>query len=451
MKGILVAFVLSFAVCHLSQAQTDSATNSGFRELLEIAEIKPEALSELAVADAADVDWNTLAQVLLRMQQQSENDLRRWTLSSQSFSSKFVGELFEVEGLVTQVEMLSLPPEIAERLETKQVYRCHFKDNKSRELTVLTIKIPRSWDFAKPLMEPISFRGVLLRSGDAPSFLATHLRWLPTAGAPTGKLLLARQGMDAALWDEVVQRSRFVSPDKGREAEAFYAVLAALKKVSPAELTQLVNESIAREQTVSDSVPTKLQQQLAASVAEQAERGLSSFAAIYLEPQKRVGELVRFEGVARRAVRIDVKEEVASAARSPVREYFELEVFPPDSQNLPLVCCVTSLPAGFPLGDAIHTQVRLEGVFFKSWQYRSRKVVTGQGETGTQQQRYTPVIMAATLTWLQDAPTGDGWWGLAVGGAIFSAMIFGLVRMAMSFKQERRGRQLNKPPDFSEL
>jgi hypothetical protein len=112
---------------------------------------------------------------------------------------------------------------------------------------------------------------------------------------------------------------------------------------------------------------------------------------------------------------------------------------------------VASLPPDFPLGDAIHAGVRLDGVFFKSWQYRTRKVVLGNGATGTQQQRYTPLLMAATATWLREASTTPSWWGLAVGSVIFLVMMTGLLRMIVSYKRDRHGRPSEAPPDFSGL
>jgi hypothetical protein len=257
--------------------------------------------------------------------------------------------------------------------------------------------------------------------------------------------------MDASLWDDIGQRSPFDSPEKGREAEAFYACLAALKQVPAAELAKQTLKSITEAAAADARGQSKIRNQIIAAVREQAERGLSSVAPLFLEPERQVGELLRIDGTARRAVRISVDNKDRLAASQPIDEYFELEVFTADSQNFPLVCCVTSLPAGFPTGDAIRADVRLNGVFFKSWRYRSRKVVDGPGETATQQQRYTPVVLAASVTWLQQVPAGQSWWGLAVGGAIFAAMIFGLARMVISFRQDRRTRLPAEPPNFSEL
>ncbi len=441
-------FLLTFAMllllsCVTSSYSQQEKARGGFREVLEIVGITPRQLAELSITDITVANGEILAQVVQRLEQYA-GELARWTLPKQQLSSELIGELFELQGSAEQVETVPVPAELAERLELKKL-------NDGQQVTVLTTNIPQHWDSSQSLAEPISLRGVLLHVGQEPLLLTTHLRWFPTSGLPSGKLLLARFGMDAALWDDIVQRSPFVSPERGREAQAFYACLAALKQVPAAELAKLTLENIARMAAASQSAETKLQKQMAVPVKEQAERGLSSVAPLFLEPERQVGELVRIEGTARRAVRIAVAEKDSIAASQPINEYFELEVFTADSQNLPLVCCVTSLPAGFPKGDAIRAGVRLDGVFFKSWRYRSRKVADGPGETTTQQQRYTPVILAASVTWLQEAPAKQSWWGLTVGGVIFAAMIFGLARMVISFRQDRRSRLPPEPPDFSEL
>ncbi len=450
MKILLTfAVLLLLAIGPNSYSQQENATG-GFREVLEIVGITPRQLTAVSNSGTTVADWEILSPVVRRLEQHAD-ELARWTLPEKQLSAELVGELFELQGNAEQVETVSVPAEIVERLELKKLFRCRVKLDDGQQVSVLSTSIPQRWDLSQPLAEPVSFRGVLLHVGQEPLLLTTHLRWFPTSGLPSGKLLLARFGMDAALWNDIVQRSPFVSPERGREAQAFYACLAALKQVPAAELAKLTLENIARMAAASPAAETKLQKQIAASVQEQAERGLSSVAPLFLEPERQVGELVRIEGTARRAVRIAINEEDRLVAGQPISEYFELEAFTADSQNLPLVCCVTSLPAGFPTGDAIRAGVRLDGVFFKSWRYRSRKVADGPGETATQQQRYTPVVLAASVTWLQEAPAAQSWWGLVVGGVIFVAMIFGLARMVISFRQDRRTRLPPEPPDFSEL
>lgn len=430
-----LAVMASIVFISVATAQEPPTGQGGFRELLSIMEIEPESLSKITSEAPSDADQQLISQIMHRLDQQSDADLKRWTTPGDNLSSESVGELFELAGIAEKVSELTT--------QDVKLFRTAVKLTNDTTAEVLSTSVPDRWNVASPLNEQVSLRGVLLRGGEKPILLARNLSWHPSSGVSSGQLLLARFGMDAALWDSVVQRSRLVSPEKGREAEAFYAVLAALAKVPAAELKTATNQAIADAVSSSASPTTKLERQISTAAQEQAARGLSSVIPLFLEPENSVGQLVRIEGVARRAVQVTDTD--------PSRVYYELEVFPPDSQNLPLVFVVKSLPQDFPLGDAIHAGVRIEGVFFKSWQYRTRKVVEGHGATDTQQQRYTPLLMAATLTWLQETPAAPSWWGLVVGSAIFVAIIAGLVRVIVSYKRDRHQTTPDSPPDFSGL
>ena len=90
-----------------------------------------------------------------------------------------------------------------------------------------------------------------------------------------------------------------------------------------------------------------------------ADEGRYSVAPLFNEPQQHVGELVVFDGVARRVVRVDVGTRPDGSGPSDVaqrfgfREYYEMEVFTDDSQNYPLVFCVRELPPGLPTGGTL--------------------------------------------------------------------------------------------------
>lgn len=426
-----------------------SEPEGSFQQLLDVVGISEAQLTAISSDNLNDANWDVVAQLISRLKQSPEGDLDRWTRSSTNdFTSESVGDLFDVRGVAVEVEPLDLPQAIAERLELKQFFLCRFQLEDGREKTVLTPTLPKKWLATKSRDQSIAFRGVLVGAGQA--FVATHLSWFPKSGIPDGQSLLAAHGMDASLWDEIVQRSPFISPDKGREALAFYSSLIAIKAIPQSLLSQRTSEAMRQLAARTPTGTTQLEKQLASAVKEQAAKGLSSVAPMFLEPQSHVGELVRIEGTARRAIRIAVNDNFLASKQPSIREYFELEVFTEDSQNLPIVCCVPSLPAGFPTGDAIREGVRIDGVFFKSWRYRSRKVVDAPGETTTQQQSYTPVIVGA-MTWLQVPPAQPNWWGLAVGGGLFAAMMIGLLRLMTSFRNDRRVRPPGETPDFSQF
>lgn len=439
MNGAHFYLVLLLACLHTQTA----LSQGGFRDVLEIVGVEPAAIPAINPDQPTADDWQTISQIVARLEQHA-SDLSRWAMKDASFSGDVVGELFDVEGTVERVDKLTAPA----GMKPAQLYRCQFKLADGRAVVVLAVQVPKRWEIGRPLKEPASLRGVLLRADETPLLLTTHVSWHPQEGLSAGQLLLARFGMDAALWDDVVQRTAFVSPERGREAQAFYATLAAIAKVPPAELTALTLESIADSAAaVKLDGGTKSERQIAAAVTDQAALGLSSVAPLFLNPQEQVGQLVRIEGTARRAVRIVADD---PSDLQPIREYYELEVFTADSQNLPIVCLVTRLPAGFPVGDAIRAGVRVDGVFFKLWRYRSRQIKETAGETATPQASYTPVVMAATVTWLKQATTPERWWGLTVGGIVFVLLMGGLLRMMLSSRSRSRTLK-DETPDFSRL
>lgn len=439
MRVALVFGTMLLAACAYGQPAKSAG---GFREVLAIVGIEPAALTAIDPQQPSETDWSVIAQVIARLEQHTR-DLTAWTISGEKFTSQQVGELFDLRGTIKQVDLLKPTDTIG----LEQLYRCRFRSTPGRDFLVLVAQVPRRWELGTPLNEPASLRGVLLRNEDVPVLLTTHLSWFPDSGLNSGKLLLGKFGMDAALWDDVVQRTVFVSPEKGREAQAFYAVLAAIAKVPFAKLAELTDEAIRSSVEQRPVARTKQEKQIAAAIAEQAALGLSSVAPLFLEPAESAGQLVRIEGTARRAVRIVADEQNVDQA---IREYYEVEVFTADSQNLPIVCCVARLPQGFPVGDAIRAGVRLEGVFFKLWRYRSRKTAETAGETAVPEHSYTPVVLAGSVTWLQQALAPERWWGLAIGCIIFVIVMGGLLRMMLASPQRPQTLQ-DGPPDFSSL
>jgi hypothetical protein len=128
-----------------------------------------------------------------------------------------------------------------------------------------------------------------------------------------------------------------------------------------------------------------------------------------------------------------------------------MEVFTSDSQNLPVVCCVSRLPEEFPEGDKIREPVRVEGVFFKSWRYRTRKNVAEPGETDRQQRMYTPVVVAGEPIWLPAATGGQSIWGLWGGiGFLAVLVLFWFTRIRLANRRRRR-RTATQPARLDDM
>jgi len=466
-----------------------------FREILELAEIGPDALAQLGADPAtSEDDWRLLLQVFARWQQ--FRDLDPLSLDAASLAAispadrkSRLCETVHVRGDIVSVTKCLLPEKLLALQEQKSIYRCQLRllmseGQASSGATLLTLRIPQAWLTKKNFQETVQIRGVLVQFSaekGEPLILTDHIAWYPQDGVPTGQLLLARYGMDVALLEEVRHKRPFVKPEISREGEAFYATLQAFSQVKPQELFQRAQENVAlvaarwrarqaefqREHqgleaklttTTDGAARQSLQKQieqakskrgLAAAVLKQAEAGRSSVAPMFLQPEKEVGELLVIEGMARRAVRVDRSETDSDEAASDkatgekagnLEEYYELEVFTSDSQNLPIVCCVVRLPEGFPIGDEIRAPVRLSGVFFKLWRYRSRQLVESAGETTRQRQLYTPVVLGHMPTWLKRAAHRDSRWAFWGGIAFLSVLVTLWICLAWLARSDHQAR-----------
>ena len=461
--------------------------SASFREILELAETGTQVLAQLSEGrEYNDTDWQTLLQVFNRLDQ--FRDLQPAAPAAPSFPEVWlaqpesqIGEVFEIEGWIDAIETIVLPEKWAPQLSQPSIFRCRFRflvnsESNPAVTTILTTRIPQRWLSRENLEEHVRLRGALVKlsehGGVWQSLLLTnHVAWFPLANAPTGQLLLARYGMDVALLDEVVHEQPFVKPEISREGEAFYAALTALEAMDQGELANLTHENVNRAAMSWSELQPKLrrehqslQQQLtaaadeatrndlqlkikqaknrrglAASVVKQAKAGLSSVAPLFLQPEQEVGELYTIEGTARRAIRI------VAEPPGEVDAYFELEIFTADSQNLPIVCCVHQLPAGFPIGDQIREPVQISAVFFKKWRYRSRKLVGGAEEASRQRQLYAPVLLGKEPIWLRQSVGGESsgaFWG---GLAFLAVLVMLWVYLAWLARRDRLARIVARP------
>ena len=454
--------------------------SDNFPGVLATAGLGPEVLTLLAADPEYDLDdWQVLSQLVYRLRQFPPEQLQHWAQSE----GETPGELVEVSATVTQVEPVASPEGLSEESPLTGLSRCRFESVDGSGGIVLVPQIPKQWRGRAVSGETVRVLQILL--GTTPEgerlFVASHLAWFPQQGVPSGWLLLARQGMDVSLLDEVRHRQPFVKPDVSREGEAFYQCLAALARLDRRELAQLTQENVAAvSEAFREIIPTAqqrvtelrrqvsaiedplqreaLQQQLAVArrelalaeaVERQGQQRLSSVAPLFLQPEDEVGELVRIEGIARRAVRIAVTD--ADSRPPGIDAYYELEVFTPDSQNLPVVCCVVRLPAEFPLGDAIRAPVRVDGVFFKSWRYRSRKNLADAGQTGRPQQLYTPVVVGGEPRRLPTLSGGESPWGVWGGIAFLAGLAAVWIAMLRVAERDRRQRAAERPAHLKNL
>ena len=464
-----------------------------FGDVLKLAGVDSEALESFSGAQQLSTDdWRLLAQLLHRLEQYPIAQLKSWvTLHEPDAFAEIlledVGSLVEASGTVTSVEPLTVPESVAEILDSSEIYRCRCTLQKTGiQVTLLSARIPRMWLKTEVVAEPVSFRGILLpgasdaSAGRAVVFLTDRIAWYPTKGVSRGKLFLSRQGMDVSLLDEVVHYQPFVRPETSQEGEAFFGCLRALGRTNVGELSQLTQEIIAlgteewkkseaqlRKKVASlkkalsqddsgadltqgaeDLKSARRDLAIAQLVLRQAERNLSSLAPLIINPDAETGQLVCFEGTARRAIRISVSE------REDIDPYYEMEVFTPEAkylQNQPVVCCVSQLPPGFPTGDFIREPVRISGVFFKNWRYRSREPAETTGETGAARPLYTPLVVGAMPIWLSESGSHSGRGGLVAGIGflvLLAAVWLALGWLARSDRRARAALRRNQKIDI---
>ncbi len=420
------------------------------------------------------------------------------------------GELAWFTGTVRSLEAIEIPDSLAQTQNFKRLYQCQLELESQQALaTVVVPKVPARWLTTDTLPQPVRLRGLLLGArppGDENSsgqarvrkgqssgdlgrpellLLSAHLAWYPTERAPPGQLLLAAHGMDVALLDDVQQRQPFVKPGRSREHEAFYACLLAARRAGADALSvrtrQQLPSVVRRWRTVLGEVrqqqqvlrqkiaaagkessgdlceQSRLEQEqkaidrraaLAATVVQRARQNQYSIAPLFLEPEKQVGCLTLVEGVARRAVKIVITQPQKAATDALINPayYYELEVFTADSQNLPVVCCVSRLPAHFPLGDAIREPVRVAGFFFKSWLYRTRLTKDNNEVGRPQRQRISvPVVIGAEAERLPVASVQTRQWPLVAGIGFLVLLAAFWVSKIGHARRERRLRTSRHP------
>ena len=443
---LLVVCLLCSGVA--ARAQTPDA---GFAEVIELSGISQEQLRQAAAGQGGDAEAELLGRVLFRLQGFGDDELSRWRVEYSSKAPLEAGALYALNGSALLATPLAVADEPGDRPVAR--FECIVRLADGPEAVVLAEQVPKAWPTGEPIDEPVRFSAVYLgeRRGDdapVPVFLTPRLAWYPVGGVDRGWLLLARHGMDVALLDEVRHGEPFVPPSVSREGEAFYATLQAACGMRQTEI------QVGAEQAVADSLEAwrgELGQRsrrgaIAAQVAEAADEGRSAVAPLFLQPGQETGKLVSLAGVARRAVHVSTRQpgNGVPGARDDfscrgVDGYYEVELYTPDSQNLPVVCCLLDLPKGFPLGDRIREPARVSGFFFKSWRFRSRGELGPDGRGG---RLPPPVVIGKTLRWQKPAETGPSRgsivFGIGVLGVLIAVLIGWLRSVARGDKAARR-------------
>ncbi|QDU55286.1 hypothetical protein [Aeoliella mucimassa] len=258
------------------------------------------------------------------------------------------------------------------------VHQCRAKASDG-ECVIYSSSVPAKWDPASPANRKIAVEGIFVKideQGDklVPLIAAANLEWFPTEWNPPqvnyGMSVLGVMGVDVSLLDNVQHRQPLTS----RETIAFYRLLASMKETPASQLINWADRQMPRHRqtwTEKTKEGDKAHRAVAQQVVSLARYNSYAVAPFFNLPAEQEGELVTFDGVVRRALRVEVASDVDADACG-IDHYYELALFTSDSANNPVMFSVLELPDGFPEGEDIRESVRVAGFFFKNWRYTSR-------------------------------------------------------------------------------
>jgi len=295
--------------------------------------------------------------------------------------------------------------------------------------------------FSKPSKSTIAITN---SENSAPSFSAAKDPLL-------GKTVLKELRVDLEMLNQIEHRGRIRAEEKG----VFYTILAAMNHIDELELIRIALNNLAIvhaewEHRLNNS-ESEADESLAKEVLRRLDEGHYSVAPLFNEPQYHIGRLFVFDGIARRALRIEVQSEKVGASYG-LDHYYEIDMFTSDSQNYPLVFCVRELPEGFPIGSSLHVPVRIAGFFFKDWLYRSRRPAEGQQSIGaatTGRAQYAPLLIGRAPVLLAFVQQGESVSQYLLAG-LFVVTLAGIWGVALYVSRgDRRFSQTKLAAKFS--
>lgn len=357
--------------------------------------------------------------------------------------------LVRVRGRATFVAPLPLTEEQALLSGGKSVDLVRIVSTTGAVVDVATRRAPRSWPRWKEIDEPAEAVGLPLATaaGPRPAPAGTAVAGANAWPAASAALFLAADGvawhpatplgglgMDYTLFDTVEDGGRIKAGDN----PALFALLAAAGRPEAADVRGLA------------LTPARI-----LSLIDPREKWFAGHR----------GEAVMLTGVARKATRVSIDEPVRRQ-QVGADHYWELFVFVETpllkvndrvQEDYPLVCCVRSLPAGFPTGDRIGERVAVTGFALKRYGYPlpDLDITSSQGDRERRGQRMeTALLVGNTPAWTRAAPLVDGrglstiFAGLAA--AVGLLLAFGAWRMSRdASRAAARGRA--SLPDRVEL
>ncbi len=416
-------FVLALAVGGLvrpAPGQVEPSTEPqgvvSVRELLELEGCGP-LLQQAQSGPLSRADEARLAWAVTRVAPwQLSGETGRQPVSADDWRKPelVVGRAVRLRGRLIQFEVEPLAGEIAQRWDFSELYRGRLQlEGTSIEVDVVSRQAPREWQAQPPGAVLAGGWGVMMGADVQASPVRPRVvlsRWQWYADQPP-----ELADFDRGLWNQVQDRTRLTAADH----EPFFALLKLVSR-EPAEPPA---------KATSDSVVP-----------------------LFNEPASQRGRVVRLAGTARRIVRIAI-ENADTRKATGLDHYFEVEFFTPDSQRSPLVVCAPRLAEGIVPGENQSQPIRLAGVFFKVWAYRSRAGVQATDE-GRGQLQLAPLIIAPVVArGAEPAPPSGriGFWLLVALGLGGTGLVTWLAVWRGGVPNRAAVPRGSESPDFSHL
>ena len=377
------------------------------REFFELIDFGPSYLSMLNDgAPLAGEEQEAVIRLLTRIRRLQPHRITRWlkldvpwqSLAEEPEANRL--EIYLLTGTVQGIRLKSVPPEAVSQVGLEHYFEVDVDLDTAEGLlpgTIVVESIPAIWE--ANLDQPDVLRGqhfscpgIFLKPSTTADgmtelvFATSKISWHPSQAndaldVTAAKVRLAEQGMDIGELGNVQDRVKF----EGREREAFYQMLAAVRRVPEGQQTATVKGDLSQRLT-------------------QPKDGLM------VAPQNYRAEWFHLTGDCRRITRIEIDDPDVQQ-RLGVDHYYEVSIFVPIespivsqktgdestrkefSHEYPVLVCVPDLPQGMSVGDRLHIPVAVNGAFFKLWAYRSPYM---SGKDFTRRQ-ISPLLIAASI------------------------------------------------------
>lgn len=253
---------------------------------------------------------DVLIRLLYRLPRIGLENIQRWRKPEVKLEQLLVDsaahrlDVIPLEGRLTGVAQMDLPPELAARLEFKHYYLARVDIGGSYEALVALRRVPDYWLSAAELNDPVSLDGMFLKVLSDETdlkpqllFVSRRVRWQPEQPIPqlnigADQLRLAELGFDLSLLEDLRTTNKQPIGDLDREPQ--YQLLDLVGHVPVSKLASNPRKEI-------------------------------DIVALLKEPEKHQGELVSVEGHARRITKV-VVDDPDIRARFGIDHYYEIDV-----------------------------------------------------------------------------------------------------------------------------